>query len=277
MSAYFYPATAECAVDWFPVPIPDVITLTGSNNTLGGYGGGLDSATPAPLDISDYNGTTGRANIFVSPDVAATSAGIRDQIPSFFCNPGGPWYWVRQTDFKDWSGIGGVFWRKSDFIMEIDIKIDSVPLLGGVRDEAANLSAPALGYTGSTGSPYGASAAQGSGIMLKAIVTDPITLLEVVKDVHLMGGTNGWQESLAATNFVRQTVQLNLTDVTPEELATIVLRVTSQQYTSNYATAFPHPITPHTALDSTIYRVALIGDPTTLKSSGKQSAAMTSR
>ena len=113
--------------------------------------------------------------------------------------------------------------------------------------------------------------------MLKAIVTDPITLLEVVKDVQLLGGANGWQETMLAATLARQTVQLHLADVTPDELATMVLRVTSQQYSSNYLTAFPHPITPHTAMDSTIYRIALTADPASQKSSGKQSAAMTSR
>lgn len=259
---FFYPTTAECQailVTPFPSPIFPGTAPIAPNNTEGGYGG--------LLDLNDYNGSTGNANIFVGPDTVGTSAGIRDLMPTFSSIIGMSWYLMRQTDFKNWNGVAGIFWKKTSFIMEVDIHPAVMAALGGYRDETPNLSA-ATGFT--SDSPYtpAGSTAQGSGVCLKAIITDPVTHLEVVKDSHIFTGGNG--QSLVATPlaFPRQVVQLNLTDITPEEMATMVLRVTTEQYSKG--------IGDHSPQDSTIYRIGLTPDPASLRSSGKQSATLSS-
>jgi hypothetical protein len=266
---FFFPGTAECQ----PIlgPYPPTFYPTAPLNTMGGYGG--------LLDLNDYNGSTGNANLFVKPDDVGTSAGINDNMPYFdfgtstFLSPA--WYVVRQVDFKDWVGVSGIFWRKTSFIMEVDIEPAAILSLGGFRDEAVNTALPCQAtFNGDT--PYGAGTLgtgglQGNGVCLKAIITDPTTHLEVVKDSHIFEGATGVDAvSAPPLSFPRQVVQLNLTDITPEEMATMVLRVVTEQYGG-------HRYPPHAALDSTIYRIGLTPDPDSLRSSGKQSAAMTTR
>jgi hypothetical protein len=273
MGAYFYPATAECQailVAPFPPagggsPFPPLAP----NNTMGGYGGFLD--------VNDYNGSVlGKPNIFVPPDpVPAT--GLQDFMDVFYSpnSPPSSWYLVRQTDFKDWGGVGGIFWKTTDFVMEIDILPAMMPASGGFRDEAANLAvATAVGGSPNFHTPY-PGGLQGSGICLRAVITDPITHLEVVKDTKFFQGVAGVDFVLNPISFPRQIVSLNLAGVTVDEMSTMVLRVMTQQYSGSFDIPFPQR--PHSALDSTIYRIGLKPDPASLKSSGKQSAAMTSR
>lgn len=266
---FFFPGTAECQ----PIlgPYPPTFYPTAPQNTMGGYGG--------LLDLNDYNGSTGNANIFVKPDDVGSSAGIQDQMPWFdfgtstFLSPA--WYVMRRTDFKDWIGVSGIFWRKTSFIMEVDILPATIEALGGFRNEGPNLALPCQAtFFGDT--PYGAGALgigglQGNGVCLQAIVTDSVTHLEVVKDSHTFEGATGVDAvSAAPLTFPRQVVQLNLADVTPEEMATMVLRVTTEQYGG-------HRYPAHSTLDSTIFRVGLTPDPASLISSGKKSAALTTR
>jgi hypothetical protein len=268
MATYFYPATAECQAIMGPYPdfagfVPPPIA---PNNTMGGYGG--------LLDINDYNGSGAHPNLFISPADAVTSLGINDLMPPFNSLPPRSWYLMRQVDFKDWSGIGGIFWRPASFIMEIDILPAIVNKFGGYRDEAANSSGMTQPFTAPTGfSPYGLAAAQGNGISLEAIVTDSVSHLEVVKASHVFTGANGEDPLPLGPNpliFPRQVVQLNLSAIKPDEIPTMVLRIKTEQY-AYLNTAFP------LSLDSIIYRVALLPDSVSLRSAGKLSAAMTSR
>ena len=276
---FFYPGTAECQpILVAPYPGVPPYAADAPNNTQGGYGN--------LTDINDYNGSTGNANLFVKPDDVGTSAGIRDLMPNYYALSGHgfnhqSWYLMRRTDFKNWGGVSGIFWRKTSFIMEVDILPAFMPHFGGFRDEAPNLAAGAQ-TTGSTvnTTPYGMSGKQGGGISLKAIVTDPVTHLEVVKDSHIFTAPDGQTGfDMATISFPRQVIQLNLADITPEEMATMVLRITTQQHSaiSSFGVPsgfFPQPIADQ---DSTIYRIGLTPDPASLISSGKKSAAMTTR
>lgn len=267
MATYFYPDTAECQTAQGPYPdkAGTVLPPNAPYNTMGGYGG--------LLDINDYNGSGTKANIFITPAAAATAVGIQDLMPVFNSFPGNDWYLMRQVDFKDWAGIGGIFTQATDFIMEIDIYVALMAAFGGFRDEAPNLSLPSVAFqTGSGFSPYPVGNAQGCGISLKAIITDSVTHVEVVKDSHIFTGINGEDPTPSNTHtltFPRQVIQLNLAAVKPEEIATLVLRVTTENYCFKN-TAFPID------MDSTIYRAALTTG-VDMKSSGKQSATMTSR
>lgn len=240
---------------------------------MGGFGG--------LLDISDYNGSqSGSVNIFIDPSNVGNT-GIQDLMSVFYSRTQIPtnesWYLVRQTDFKDWSGVAGVFWKTTDFVMEIDIKT-TVPTHGGYRDEAPNGSAPILDLAGNPNlqTPY-LGAAQGAGVCLRAIIVDPITHLEVVKDTQFLQGAVGNDLILNPLLFPRQIVKLNLSSVTPDEMLTMVLRITTQQYSGSMFSTVVPTLYPHTDMDTTIFRVGLTANVTSLHSSGKQSAAMTSR
>lgn len=290
MANIMFPATAICANNVIAgIPLSDFVSKYFFNygmpaNTLGGYGDGL-------LDINDYNGsksgTSNRPSILISETEALTSLGISDHMQTIYTNPGSPWYLMRQTDFKDWVGLAGVFWRNTSFVMEIDVAASSLPTFGGFRDEAPNLSLKNNGYAEDNshldprGLPYSATGLQGSGIMLKAIVTDQATLLEVVKDSFALSSPQGWIGDYGtppSISLPRQTVSLHLDNVTPEEMATMVLRIESQNYTKSYAYDFPaHDFASHADVNSTIYRIGLRASEAGLRSSGKLSAAMTSR
>lgn len=276
---FFFPGTADCQpILVAPYPGTPPYAPNAPNNTQGGYGN--------LLDLSDYNGSTGNANIFVKPDDVGTSAGIRDLMPNYYAlSDHGfghlSWYLVRQTDFKNWIGVSGIFWRKTSFVMEVDILPAFMPALGGFRDEGVNMAAGAITVGGqSNETPYGAGGKQGGGISLKAIVTDPVTHLEVVKDSKIFTAPDGQTGyDLSTISFPRQVVQLNLTDVTPEEMATMILRVTTQQHSARSSFGVPSGFLPQPIADqdSTIYRIGLTPDPASLRSSGKLSAALTTR
>lgn len=265
---FFYPGTADCQppVSAYPDFTGFVPPPAAPSNTMGGYGG--------LLDINDYNGSGTSTNIFISPDAALLATGVRDLMTAFNTPPGCSWYLMRQTDFKDWIGVAGIFWKPTNFIMEIDIFPTTVNKFGGYRNEAPNLSLASTAFTVPTGfSPYALGAAQGNGISLQAVVTDSITHLEVIKDSHIFTGTNGEDPFPLGPNplvLPRQTIQLNLAGIKPEEMASMVLRIKTEQY-AYLNTVFP------LNLDSTIYRIGLTPDPASLRSSGKQSAALTSR
>ena len=273
--AYFYPAIVTCAPKYGPLPTllinPPGSLPVAPSNTLGGFNG--------LLDLNDYNGNTGNPSLLISPEDALASSGIRETLNPPLSNPGQPWYVMTQVDFKDWIGVSGIFWKNTDFIMEVDILCEQMPLHGGFRDEAPNSaisSASGPGGANPLVSPYGNSAAQGCGVCLKAVITDPATSLEVVKDIHIFQGIVGNEFGVQQKQtFPRQTVSLNLAGITPAEMLTMVLRIETQQYYSHFV--FP-PLSENLAsVVTAIYRIGLLPDPSALKSSGKQSAAMTSR
>ena len=268
---FFYPATAECQAIMGAYPTTTGVprmTFDAPNNTMGGYSG--------LLDISDYNGVTDPTkNILISPDAAAAGTpGITDLMPAFVAGHASPFteasYLMRRTDFKDWIGVAGIYWRATSFIAEVDINPASIPYYGGFRDEAPNLANSVLF------SPYAPqySTAQGSGIMLKAIITDQTTFAEVVKDSKLFTGINSIPPNAGVAGtvqtFPRQVVQLNFGTLTPAEMLTMTVRVTTEQYMNQVV--YPAHIPD---LSSTIYRIGLTPDPASLRSSGKQSAALT--
>ena len=274
---WFYPGTAECVANLgYPTVPPTASTAPppSPDNVMGGFAEGTY--------LGSYDGTEpGGVNLFIGPDAAAFSVGITDTMPCYYPQAfsstiKSSWYLMRQVDFKDWNGIAGIFKRKASFTMEVDVEVTSCPISGGFREEAPNSAQGAVGNT-NTGfsTPYTDAGPQGSGVMLKAIVTDEVSHVEKILATHIFQAPDGVAWSGGFITFPRQIVALELPDITPYEMGTMVLRLITEQYSGTYVPVGQYYL--HDPLVTIIRRVGLTANPESLRSSGKQSAALTSR
>lgn len=263
---YFYPTTAEVLVDLgYPSPAPNGVPHApdAPSNTMGGFGNGFD--------IHDYNGDRGGANIFqpLNPTDPVPSANVKDTLNPFWpwhSTNVSSWYLMRRTVFKNWT-IAGIFTRNMDFLVEADV--DCVYANGGFRDEAPNSS---LGSGFVTLNPYEASTlytdAQGCGFAMKVVVGG------LTKAIAKIQGSNS-SSSPDVLTAARQTLSLALPNLSPTDLTTLEVHIITEQF-SNVSTAsgvhYPHP-----KVETQLYRLGLAADPLAMRSSGKASAALTSR
>lgn len=270
---YFYPTTAEVLVD-LGYPPPGAGSVPSAPppplNTMGGFGNGFD--------IHDYNGDRGGANIFqpLNPSDPVPSSSVKDTMNPFWpwlfrdTPPTTSWYLMRRTVFRNWD-LSGIFTRNMDFVLEIDL--DCLYTNGGFRDEAPNASLGALSYLYAGTdvwrclSPY--ADAQGCGFAMKATVGG------VSKGIVKIEGSTSPLDPAVLTS-PRQTLSLALPNLSPTDLTTLEVQVITEQFSNatDNATgiAYAHP-----KVETQIYRLGLAADPVAMRSSGKASAALTSR
>lgn len=271
---YFYPETAECLVDLgYPSPNPEGTPQAPFiyDNTMGGFAQGVD--------IHDYNGDRGGANIFLplNPSDPVPAASVKDTLEPFYPWQGRQgstlptsWYLMRRTVFKNWT-VAGIFTRNTDFVIEIDVAC--LYTNGGFRDEAPNLAIGGGQYNfGLTDfwkmySRYTDS--NGCGFAMKAMVGS--TSKGIVK-------IEGAQTALSPDSLSspRQTLSLALPNLSPADLASLEIHLITEQF-SNATDNASGIVYPHPKVETTLYRLGLAADPVAMRSSGKMSAALTSR
>jgi hypothetical protein len=278
---YFYPETAECAVDLgYPSGSPNTAPFAPlyPDNTMGGFSEGAD--------IHDYNGDRGAANIFLpmNPSDPIPTANLKDTLAPFFpwgslVSAGPPpqihptsWYLMRRTVFKNWT-IAGIFTRPTDFLLEIDF--ESLYANGGFRDEAQNTALGGswwwqTGDRSRQASPYGEGGApQGAGFAVKVMVGSTVKGSLIVA-----GSLDPFSTSL--NSRARGIVAIALPGLTPTDLASLEVHLISEQF-CNAAKIADTLTYPHPKVETALYRLGLAADPVAMRSSGKMSAALTSR
>lgn len=272
---YFYPTTAEVLVDLgYPSPDPSGIPHAPDvpSNTMGGFGNGFD--------IHDYNGDRGGANIFqpLNPSDPVPSVNVKDTMYPFWpwqgrqaSTPPTSWYLMRRTVFKNWS-ISGIFTRNMDFILEVDV--DCLYCDGGFRDEAPNSAIGGGQYNFGLNNLWKmfsnyTAAAQGCGFAMKAVVGGLSKGIIKIDGALTPYGTS-------VKTAARQTLSLALPNLSPTDLTTLEVHIIAEQFsnTTDNATGVTYP---HPKVETQLYRLGLAADPLAMRSSGKASAALTSR